>query len=80
MRAEPWLDEIRHGIKPAISCRCDYCATTRRKRNVVYLALFGPAVDKLDLAEMDFDGVEPAATGRHPATPRLSLGFTFMAI
>src|SRR5215475_3176623 len=29
MRAEPWLDEIRHGINPSISFGCDYCATTR---------------------------------------------------
>src|SRR5258708_5733633 len=34
MRAEPWLDEIRHGINQANSFGCDYCATTRRKRDV----------------------------------------------
>jgi len=34
MRAEPWLDEIRHGINPSISFGCDCCATTRRKRDV----------------------------------------------
>jgi hypothetical protein len=34
MRAEPWLDETRHGINDAISFGCDYCATTRRKRDV----------------------------------------------
>jgi hypothetical protein len=37
-------------------------------------------VDALDLAEMSFEGVEPAATGRHRTTPRFSLSFTFMAI
>jgi hypothetical protein len=35
MRAEPWLDEIRHGINQANSFGCDYCATTRRKGDVV---------------------------------------------
>jgi len=35
MRAEPWLDETMHGINQAISFGCDYCATTRRKRDVV---------------------------------------------
>ena len=34
MRAEPWLDDVRLGINPAISFGCDYCATTRRKRDV----------------------------------------------
>jgi hypothetical protein len=34
MRAEPWLDGIRHVIKPVISFGCDYCATDRRKRDV----------------------------------------------
>jgi hypothetical protein len=34
MRAEPWLDKIRHGINPSISFGCDYCATTRRKRDI----------------------------------------------
>jgi len=34
MRAEPWLDETMHGINQAISFGCDYCATTRRKRDV----------------------------------------------
>jgi hypothetical protein len=34
MRAEPWLDEIRHGINLSISFGCDYCATTRRERDV----------------------------------------------
>ena len=27
MRAEPWPDRTRHGLKPAISWRCDDCAT-----------------------------------------------------
>jgi hypothetical protein len=35
MRAEPWLDETRHGINHAISFGCDYCATTRRRCDVV---------------------------------------------
>src|ERR1700743_1652180 len=30
MKAEPWLNVIRHGINHAISFRCDDCATTRR--------------------------------------------------
>jgi len=34
MGAEPWLDEIRRGINLSISFGCDYCATTRRKRDV----------------------------------------------
>jgi hypothetical protein len=34
MRADPWLNDVRHGINPAISFGCDYCATTRRKRDV----------------------------------------------
>jgi len=34
MRAEPWLDEIRHGINLSISFVCDFCATTRRERDV----------------------------------------------
>jgi hypothetical protein len=34
MRAEPWLDEAKYGIKPAISFGCDYCATTRLTRDV----------------------------------------------
>jgi hypothetical protein len=36
MRAEPWLDETRHGINHAISFGCDYCATDRRRRDVVW--------------------------------------------
>jgi hypothetical protein len=34
MTAEPWLHEIKHGITPTISFECDYCATTRRKRDI----------------------------------------------
>jgi hypothetical protein len=37
-------------------------------------------VDALDLAEMSFEGVEPAATGSPRTTPRFSLSFTFTAI
>jgi hypothetical protein len=36
MRAEPWLDEIRHGINSSISFGCDDCATTRRTRDVAF--------------------------------------------
>jgi hypothetical protein len=41
MRAEPWLDEIGHGTKLAISFGCDYCATTRRKRAIAYWPIAG---------------------------------------
>jgi transposase len=37
-------------------------------------------VDALDLAEMSFEGVEPAATGRPSYHPRFSSSFTFTAI
>ena len=37
-------------------------------------------VDALDLAEMSFEGVEPAATGRHRTIPRFSSSFTSTAI
>jgi transposase len=36
-------------------------------------------VDALDLAEMSFEGVEPAVTDRR-TTPRFSSSFTFTAI
>jgi hypothetical protein len=45
MTAEPWLHEIKHGITPTISFECDYCATTRRKRDITCWALCGVAND-----------------------------------
>jgi len=37
-------------------------------------------VEALDLAEMSFDGIEPAATGRPSYHPSVLLSFTFTAI
>ena len=52
MRAEPWLDEIGHGINLSISFGCDYCATTRSKRDVAgWQFPTGPPAD-----ECRFDG------------------------
>src|SRR5579863_6084079 len=42
MRAERWLDGVRHGIKPAISFGCDYCATARRKRDCAPVSADAP--------------------------------------
>jgi hypothetical protein len=42
MRAEAWPDETRQGINHAISFRCGYCATTRRRGDFVCGARNGP--------------------------------------
>ena len=36
MRAEPWLDEIKHDITPAISFGCDDCATRAMLRRLAF--------------------------------------------
>src|SRR6476646_5569318 len=53
MGAEPWLDNIRHGINPSISFGSDYCATTRRKRDVLFKKFVSPLPPRVLAGQFD---------------------------
>jgi hypothetical protein len=70
MRTESWLDEIRHGINPSISFGCDYCATTRRKRDFAFWH-FGLTVPPTLLAIVDEVIERSGASSSHSSVAQL---------